>query len=135
MTAYSVAAEAGANPVGDAVAYHRAESRRSLSLVDASLAGGDLEKASQALWEAAAHGVRAAAARRGWPSATHRDLGRVISRLIDDEGGPIDLNTNFFIAHSFDRVDREWEMPLLESEVRYCREPVTALLKMLETMD
>ena len=117
------------------VAHHRAESWRSLALVDALLEQGDLEAASQALWEAAAHGVRAAAAYRNLPYANPWDLGQVIIRLIEDEGGSIDLNTNFFIAHSFDRIDREWEIPLLESEVVYCRLPVADFLKMLEAMD
>ena len=39
------------------VAHHRAESWRSLAQVDALLEQGELEAASQALWEAAAHGV------------------------------------------------------------------------------
>ena len=119
----------------DAVAHYRAESWRSLAQVDDLLAQGELEASSQALWEAAACGVKAAAARRGLPYASSWDLGQVINYLIDNEDGSIDLNTNFFIAHSFDRIDREWEIPLAESEVVYCREPVTAFLKMLEGMD
>ena len=119
----------------DAVAHYRAESWRALAQVDDLLAQGELEASSQALWEAAACGVKAAAARRGLPYASSWDLGQVINYLIDNEDGSIDLNTNFFIAHSFDRIDREWEIPLLDSEVIYCREPVTAFLKMLEAMD
>ena len=131
------APRADAKPAGDAVAVarYRAESRRSLAQVDASLAAGALEQASQALWDAAAHAVRAAAARRGWPGAAPGDLGQVIIRLIEDEGGSIDLNTNFFIAHSFDRADREWNIPLFEGDVVYCRQPVTEFIKMLEAMD
>ena len=141
MTTSTVAVNANANTnsagtaAAAAVAHHRAESWRSLALVDALLERGELEAASQALWEAAAHGVRAAAARRNLPYADNWELGQVISYLIDHEDGSIDLNTNFFIAHSFDRIDREWEIPLLRSEVIYCREPVSALLKMLEAMD
>ena len=128
-------AVAPADAITAIVAHHRAESWRSLAQVDALLEQGELEAASQALWEAAAHGVRAAAAYRNLPYATTWDLGQVINYLIDREDGSIDLNTNFFIAHSFDRIDREWEMPLLESEVVYCRPPVTDFLKMLEAMD
>ena len=128
-------AGAPADAITAVVAHHRAESWRSLALVDALLEQGELEAASQALWEAAAHGVRAAAAYRRRPYATTWDLGQVINYLIEDEGGSIDLNTNFFIAHSFDRIDRAWEIPLLESEVIYCRKPVTDFLKMLEAMD
>lgn len=119
-----------------AVAHHRAESWRSLALVDALLEQGELEAASQALWESAAHGVRAAAAYRNLPYATTWDLGQVIIRLIEDEGGSIDLNTNFFIAHSFDRIDREWEIPLFEGDIVYAKEgPVADFLKMMEAMD
>ena len=132
--AAAIAAPA-ADSVQDAVAHYRAESWRSLGQVDDLLEQGELEASSQALWEAAACGVKAAAARRGLPYATSWDLGQVINYLIDHEDGSIDLNTNFFIAHSFDRIDREWEIPLLDSEVIYCREPVTAFLKMLEAMD
>ena len=133
--AISTDAAAPADAIPAIVAHHRAESWRSLAQVDALLEQGELESASQALWEAAAHGVRAAAAYRRRPYATTWDLGDVIIRLIEDEGGSIDLNTNFFIAHSFDRIDRAWEIPLLESEVIYCRKPVTDFLKMLEAMD
>ena len=128
-------AGAPADAITAIVAHHRTESWRSLALVDALLEQGELEAAAQALWESAAHGVRAAAAHRRRPYATTWDLGQVIIRLIEDEGGSIDLNTNFFIAHSFDRIDRAWEIPLLESEVIYCRKPVTDFLKMLEAMD
>ena len=142
MTTSTVAVNANANATaagtdagGAAVAHHRAESWRSLALVDALLERGELEAASQALWEAAAHGVRAAAAHRNLPYADNWELGQVIIRLIDDEGGSIDLNTNFFIAHSFDRIDREWEIPLFKGDIVYCREPVTDFLKMMEAMD
>ena len=132
---FSADAGAPAKTIADTVAHHRAESWRSLSLVDALLEQGDLEAASQALWESAAHGVRAAAAYRRRPYATTWDLGQVINHLIEDEGGSIDLNTNFFIAHSFDRIDRAWEMPLFEGDVVYAKGPVTDFLKMMEAMD
>ena len=117
------------------VARHRAESWRSLALVDALLGQGELEAAAQALWESAAHGVRAAAAHRNLPYTTTWDLGQIINHLIDHEGGSIDLNTNFFIAHSFDRIDRAWEMPLFEGDIVYAKGPVTDFLKMMEAMD
>ena len=117
------------------VARYRKESWRLLAQVDVELERGELEAASQALWDAAAHGLKAAAARRGWPHETVNDQLYVVIPLIQEEGGPVDLNTNAIIAHSFNRRDRAWEIPLLESEVRYCKEPVGELLKMLEGMD
>ena len=120
-----------ANPVD----YRRKIGGDSLAQVDAALERGELEVAAQALWEAAAHGVKAAATRRGWPHDSDRALGDAITRLIDEEGGPVDLNTNFIIAHAFNRVDRAWEIPIDAKGVRYCKEPVAQLLRILETMD
>ncbi len=51
----------------DTDARYRKESWRLLAQVDVELGRGDLEAASQALWDAAAHGLKAAAARRGAP--------------------------------------------------------------------
>ncbi len=119
----------------DTAAHHRQESWRLLDQVDAELERGELEAASQAVWEAAAHGVRAAAARRGWAHDSARDLAVAISRLIDEEAGSIDLNTNFIIAHSFNRIDRAWEMPLYEDDVHYGKEPVAELLELLERLE
>ena len=130
MTAIAITANAAA-----AVDYHRKRSRQSLAQVDAALERGETEQASQAIWEAAAHGVRAAAARRGWPYATHWDLGQAIIRLMHHEGGSVELNTNFIMAHAFDRIDRAWEIPIEDDDIRYAKGPVTELLNMLEAMD
>ena len=119
-----------------AIARHRKESRRRLRQVDAALARGDIEQASQNLWDAAAHAIKAAAARRGWAHHSHCDLGEVITRLHADEGGPKELHWYFIMASSFDRKDREWEIPLHEAGIRYCRAgPVKELLQILESMD
>ena len=120
----------------DAVVHYRKESWRLLSQVDAELARGNLEAASQALWDAAAHGAKAAAAHRGWPYCATYDLMNLIVRLIEEENGSVDLNTNLIIAHSFDRRNRSWEIPIDEATIRYCKDaPVTELLKTLEGMD
>lgn len=119
------------NPVD----YRRKIGGDSLARVDVALERGELEAAAQALWEAAAHGVKTAAARRGWPHDSDRALGDAITRLIDEEGGPVDLNTNFIIAHAFNPTDRAWEIPIDAKGVRYCKEPVAQLLRILETMD
>ncbi len=117
------------------VDHHRKASWHSLDQVDVKLQDGELEAASQTLWEAAAHGVKAAAARRGWPNASVNDLMKVVIRLMKEEDGPIDLNSNLLIAHSFDRIDRAWEIPLSEYEVIYAKGPVAELLRILESMD
>lgn len=120
----------------DAVARYREESWRLLAQVDAELERGDIAAASQALWDAAECAIKAAAERRGWPHKNTRDLMKIAVRLIKEEGGPVDLNTNLIIAHSFDRENRAWTIPVDEAEIRYCKNAsVTDLLKTLERMD
>ncbi len=119
----------------DAVAQYRKESWRLLAQVDAELERGELEAAAQALWEAAAHGLKAAAARRGWPHETVNDQLYVVIPLIQEEGGHIDLNTNAIMAHAFNRRDRAWLIPIFADDVAYCKGPIAELLRMLEAMD
>ena len=128
--------DAGAGAaVAAAVAQHRQAAGQSLARVDEELARGDLEAAAQALWEAAALGVQAAALRRGWAISDNYDLGQTISRLIHDEGGPVELNTAFFTAYAFNRVDRAWDSPISADGIRHCRASVAALLRTLAGMD
>ena len=119
----------------DAVARYRRESWRLLAQVDVELERGDLEAASQALWDAAAHGLKAAAARRGWSHDTVNDQLYIPIRLIQEEGGADDLNTNAMMAHAFNRRDRAWLIPIDEEGVRYVTGPVEKLIKTLEIMD
>jgi hypothetical protein len=119
----------------DAVARYRKESWRLLAQVDAELERGEIAAASQALWDAAECAIKAAAERRGWPHETFVDLGDVIIRLIDDEGGPVDLNTNFIMASAFDRVLSQ-QIPLHEAGIRYCSKgPIKDLVHILESME
>ena len=118
-----------------AVAHYRKESWRLLAQVDVELERGDLEAASQALWEAAAHGLKAAATRRGWPHDTFLEMGNAIIRLIYDEDGPVDLNTNFIMAAAFDRKIARY-LPPHEAGIRYCSKgPAKEFLQVLEGMD
>ena len=117
------------------VAHYRKESWRLLAQVDAELERGDLEAASQALWDAAVHGLKAAAVRRGWPHDTFVEMGEAIIRLIYDEDGPVDLNTNFIMASAFDR-ELPRDLPPHEAGIRYCSKgPIKEFLKVLEGMD
>ncbi len=59
----------------------------------------------------------------------------VVIPLIQDEGGPVDLNTNAIIAHSFNRRDRAWIIPIDEDGVLYAKGSVAELLKIIESMD
>ena len=95
---------------------------------------GEIEKASQALWDAVAHAIKAAAERRGWEHDDFAALGDVIIRLIYDEGGPVSLNTNFIMASGFDR-EPSHEVPLHEAGIRYCcKGPIREFLQTLEDM-
>lgn len=117
------------------VAHYRKGSWRLLAQVDAELERGDLEAASQALWDAAACGLKAAAARRGWPYDTVNDQLYVPIRLILEEGAADDLNTNAMMAHAFNRRGRAWLIPIDEAGVRYVTGPVKKLIRTLEIMD
>ena len=117
-----------------AVAQHRQAAGQSLGRVDEELARGDLEAAAQALWETAARGVQAAALRRGWPVSDNYDLGQTISRLIHDEGGPVELNTAFFTAYAFNRVDRAWDSPISADGIRYGKEVIAEFIGTLERL-
>ena len=108
------------------VARYRKESWRLLAQVDAELECGELE--------AAAHGLKAAA-RRGWPHETVNDQLYAPIRLIQEEGGVNDLNTNAMMAHAFNRRDRAWLIPIFADDVAYCKGPIAELLRMLEAMD
>ena len=119
----------------DAVSHYRKESWRLLSEVDVELERGEIAAASQALWDAAECAIKAAAERRGWPHDSFADLGDVIIRLINDEGGSIDLNTNFIMASAFDRVVSQ-QIPLHETGIRYCSKgPIKDFIHTLESMD
>ena len=57
--------------VSATVDYHRERSRHFLSLVDDELTRGELEEASNKVWGAAAHAIKAVAERRGWQHHAH----------------------------------------------------------------
>ena len=106
-----------------------------MARVDIELEQGDLEAASQALWDPAACGIKAAAARRGWPHETFVEMGDAVIRLIYAEGGPVDLNTNFIMASAFDREISRY-LPPDEAGIHYCSKvPIKEFLQVLEGMD
>ena len=50
----------------DTIAYHRERSWHFLALVEDELARGELEEASNKVWGAAAHAIKAVAERHDW---------------------------------------------------------------------
>ena len=85
----------------DTIAYHRERSRCFLSLVDGELARGELEGASNKVWGAAAHAVKAVAESRGWEHYAHNLLEQAVDRLIREEGAPMDLWLQYFAASAY----------------------------------
>jgi len=61
-------------------------SQKSLQDAETLLAQGDYHQASEKFWGAAAIMVKAIAERRGWPHGGHRELFRVISKLVEETG-------------------------------------------------
>ena len=68
-----------------------------LSQAEEELGQGDLLQASEKLWGAAAHMVKAVAQHRGWEHSSHRTLYRVIDRLVE-ETGDAELGELFLVA-------------------------------------
>ena len=72
-------------PVGP-IESHAAHSERMLAHAEAMLDAGDRLQASEKIWGAAAHALKAIADRRSWPYAHHAD-GRVIAAHIGKQAG------------------------------------------------
>lgn len=72
-------------------------SKELLSKAKAELVQDDLLQASEKLWGAAAHAVKAIAKRRRWPHDSHRRLFEAVNRL-SIETGDRDLTTFFEVA-------------------------------------
>lgn len=74
-------------------------SRLFLAHATEELARGELLQASEKLWGAAAHAVKAVAQRRGWAHNSHRSLVEAVDRLVA-ETGQADLDTLFKVAQA-----------------------------------
>lgn len=85
----------------DTIAYHRERSHHFLDLVDDELARRELEEASNKVWGAAAHAIKAVAERRGWQHNAHALLEEAVDRLVDEEGAPPHLRGQYYIASYF----------------------------------
>lgn len=73
-------------------------SQKLLQEAEISLSQGDYLQASEKLWGAAAHLVKAIAEKRGWRHDGHADLFRAVSRLVDETGDET-IDTLFRIAN------------------------------------
>ncbi len=114
------------------VDYHAERSWHFLELVDDEVQRGELEEASNKLWGAAAHAIKAIAERRGWPYGAHRDLEDAVMRLVDDEGAPTILHTYYSSANWFH--SRFYGGPPSESVIRNGKQNMADFIRLLENL-
>ena len=81
---------------------HEVHSDRLMRHAYRELENGDRLQASEKGWGAAAHGLKAVAARRGWRYDFHSDAFNIVRRLADETGDP-KLQLLFGIANDLHR--------------------------------
>ena len=84
----------------DPIESHEIHRDRLLAHAEERLAAGDRLQASEKIWGAVAHAVKAIASERGWRFDRHRDLKRTV-RHIAAQVGDQEINTLFRSAESF----------------------------------
>ena len=114
------------------IAYHRERSRHFLSLVDDELARGELEEASNKVWGAAAHAVKAAAETRGWPHHAHALLEETVYRLVREEGAPPHLFGQYMMATAYHQ--RFCGGPPPAGGIRYGKDTIAEFIRTLESL-
>ena len=116
----------------DTVAYHRERSWHFLSLVDDELARGELEEASNKVWGAAAHAVKAVAESRGWEHRAHALLEAAVDRLIREEGAPPHLFGQYMMATAYHQ--RFYGAPPPADGIRYGKDTIAEFIRTLESL-
>ena len=111
--------------------YDNATGRTFLARARVYLAEGDLLQASEKGWGAAAQMVKSIAEARGWPHNGHRELWRVVNRLVA-ETGDAQLRTAFTMAGALHTNFYEGWLPR-ENVADYLDQVGNLLLK-LETL-
>lgn len=92
---------------------------------------GDRLQASEKAWGAAAHAMKAAAARRGWNHGKHRHLFAVAGQVADDAGRP-EIRRLFSIASSLHQnYYEDWQM---DASVQGGIEDVSRLVELMEEL-
>ena len=114
------------------IAYHRERSWHFLALVDDELARGELEEASNKLWGAAAHAIKAVAESRGWEHHAHSLLQEAVYRLVYEEDAPPHLWGQYMIASAYHQGFYAWPPPA--DGIRYGREIITEFIAALESL-
>ena len=117
----------------DIVAYHRERSWHFWNLVEDELARGELEEASNKLWGAAAHAVKAAAERRGWDHHSHNLLEDAVHRIVHEEGVPLDLWSQYLMASAYHQ--RFYGNPPEPDKIRNGILLIAQFIRTLESLD
>jgi uncharacterized protein (UPF0332 family) len=118
--------------VSATVDYHRERSRHFLSLVDDELTRGELEEASNKVWGAAAHAIKAVAERRGWQHHAHALLEEAVMRLIQEEGAPQHLFGQYMMASAYHQRFYGGAPPA--DGIRAGKEIIAEFIQTLETL-
>ena len=116
----------------DTVAYHQERSHHFLNLVDDELARGELEEASNKVWGAAAHAIKAVAERRGWQHHAHALLEEAVMRLIQEENAPQHLFGQYMMASAYHQ--RFYGGAPLAAGIRYGKEVIAEFIQTLESL-
>ena len=114
------------------VDYHSERSWHFLDLVDEEVARGELEEASNKLWGAVAHAIKAVAERKGWFHGSHNALAETVMRLIDDEGAPPMLYIYYTSANWFH--SRFYGGPPTGHEILQAKGEMAQLIRILENL-
>ena len=114
----------------DTIAYHWERSHHFLDLVDDELARGELEEASNKLWGATAHAIKAVAESRGWEHYAHNLLEQTMTRLIDEEGAPPHWFGQYMMAGAYHQ--RFYGGPPPAGGIRAGKELIADFIRALE---
>ena len=111
---------------------HAVHSQRLLDHAAEMLAQGDRIQASEKIWGAAAHQVKAIATSRGWPNTSHTD-GYSIVYHITRHIGNRDIDILFGLANETHQNFYEDQLTLDMLETRL--EAITELIELLDAAD
>ena len=114
---------------------HEVHSQRLLSHAREMLAAGDRLQASEKIWGAVAHAVKALADERGWPYLVHQDAG-VITSYIAEQAGNHDIETYFAAVENLHRNFYEdvWELDVIARRLGVAEQLLVLLRAAHQTM-
>ena len=100
--------------------------------MDDELERGELEEASNKVWGAAAHAIKAVAEQRGWPHHGHGLLEDAVYRLVHEEGAPPHLFGQYMMASAYHQ--RFYGGPPPANGIRYGKDVIAEFIDALERL-